>query len=77
METPKKKRKSTRSGSTCGPRDGDRVRRNMENNEQEQAAQGGSPDGIGRGLKRKSGCVEPAAQFGRKKNLDHYYSIGM
>ncbi|KAF3334302.1 putative calcium-dependent protein kinase [Carex littledalei] len=77
MESPMKKRRSSRSGSASGPRSGgDTDRRIKKSKKQAPAAQRGSPDGACRGLKRKSGCIEVAAQFGRKKNLDQYYSIG-
>ncbi|XP_078181403.1 serine/threonine-protein kinase PEPKR2-like [Carex rostrata] len=55
---------------------GDTDRRIKKSKKQAPAVQLGSPDGACRGLKRKSGCVEAAAQFGRRKNLDQYYSIG-
>ncbi|KAJ0981433.1 hypothetical protein J5N97_009688 [Dioscorea zingiberensis] len=35
-----------------------------------------SADTPGRGLKRKLGCIEPAARIGRKKKLEHEYVLG-
>ncbi|XP_039127643.1 serine/threonine-protein kinase PEPKR2 [Dioscorea cayenensis subsp. rotundata] len=37
----------------------------------------GSADTPGRGLKRKLGCIEPAARIGRKKKLELEYVLGL
>ncbi|KAJ4795092.1 hypothetical protein LUZ62_046338 [Rhynchospora pubera] len=77
MESPSKKRKSTRrSSDTISGESADEDREIKKSKRRGRTATSVSPHGSGRGLKRKIGCVEAAAQFGRKKNLDQYYSIG-